>query len=151
MDMEIIPATLRDLVALRRIEQACFPQDAWPLIDLIAVLSLPDVIRLKAVEDGQMVGFIAGDLRRSEGLGWIATVGILPDYRRRGYARLLLLECERQMNTSRYRLCVRRENVEAIRLYETEGYIFTDTWQKYYNDGGDALVMEKYNPTANFV
>ncbi len=149
--MEIIPATLRDLVALRRIEQACFPQDAWPIIDLIAVLSFPDVIRLKAVEDDQMVGFIAGDLRRSEGLGWIATVGILPAYQRRGYARLLLLECEHQMNTSRFRLCVRRENTAAIHLYETEGYVLTDTWQKYYNDGGDALVMEKYNPSADYI
>ena len=149
--MEIIPATLRDLVALRRIEQACFPKDAWPLIDLIAVLSFPDVVRLKAVEDGQMIGFIAGDLRRTEGLGWIATVGILPGYRRRGFGRLLLLECERRMNTSRFRLCVRKENVEAIHLYETEGYAITDTWNKYYSDGGDALVMEKYNRSADFV
>ena len=149
--MDIIPATVRDLIALRRIEQACFPRDAWPLIDLIAVLSFPDVIRLKVVEDDQMVGFIAGDLRRSEGLGWIATVGVLPAYRRRGYARLLLLECERQMNTSRFRLCVRSENTEAIHLYKSEGYVITDTWRKYYNDGGDALVMEKYNPTADYI
>lgn len=149
--MEILPASLRDLPSLRHIEQACFPRDAWPLLDLLAVLSFPDVIRLKAVEDGKMVGFIAGDLRRSEGLGWIATIGVLPGYRRRGIARLLLQACERGMNSSRFRLCVRRENLEAIRLYETEGYVFTDTWKKYYNDGGDALVMEKYNPSADFV
>jgi ribosomal protein S18 acetylase RimI-like enzyme len=115
---------------------------------LLAVLSFPDVIRLKAVVDGQMVGFIAGDLRRTEGLGWIATIGVLPEYRRRGIARSLLMECERQLNTSTIRLCVRRENFEAIRLYELEGYEHTDTWNKYYNDGGDALVMEKYNPGA---
>ena len=149
--MEILPATLRDLVPLRRIEQACFPKDAWPLIDLLAVLTFPDVIRLKAVEDDQMVGFIAGDLRRTEGLGWIATVGILPAYRRRGFGRQLLLACERQMNTTRFRLCVRRENTEAIHLYETEGYVITDTWKNYYNDGGDAMVMEKFNPTADYV
>lgn len=149
--MDLLPATLRDLGSLRRIEQACFPKDAWPLLDLLAVLTFPDVVRLKAVEDGQMVGFIAGDLRRNEGLGWIATIGVLPEYRRRGIARLLLLECERQMNTSHFRLCVRMENTEAIRLYEVEGYERTDTWKKYYNDGGDALVMEKYNPSAAYL
>jgi ribosomal protein S18 acetylase RimI-like enzyme len=144
--MEILPATLRDISALRRIEKACFPKDAWPLLDLLAVLSFPDVVRLKAVEEGQMVGFIAGDLRRDEGLGWIATIGVLPEYRRRGYGRLLLLECERRMNTSHFRLCVRAENTEAIHLYEIEGYERSDTWQGYYNDGGDAIVMEKFNP-----
>jgi ribosomal-protein-alanine N-acetyltransferase len=149
--MDILPAALRDLGPLRRIEQACFPKDAWPLLDLVAVLTFPDVIRLKAVVDGQMVGFIAGDLRRNEGLGWIATVGVLPEYRRRGIARKLLLECERQMDISIIRLCVRAENTEAIRLYEVEGYKHTETWKKYYNDGGDALVMEKYNPPGDFL
>ena len=148
--MEILPASLRDLPALRRVEQACFPKDAWPLLDLLAVLTFPDVIRLKAEVDGQMVGFIAGDPRRDAGTGWIATLGVLPEYRRQGIARLLLLECERRMNTSILRLCVRQENVEAIRLYETEGYTHTDTWKNYYNDGGEALVMEKYNPSAGY-
>lgn len=144
--MDILPATLRDLRPLHRIEHACFPKDAWPLLDLVAVLSYPDVVRLKAVVDGQMVGFVAGDLRRSAGLGWIATIGVLPEYRRRGIARTLLRECETRMNVSRLRLCVRTENLEAIQLYEQEGYQRTDVWMKYYNDGGDALVMEKTIP-----
>jgi ribosomal-protein-alanine acetyltransferase len=146
--MDILPATLRDLGPLRRIEHACFPKDAWPLLDLVAVLTYPDVVRLKAVLDGQMVGFIAGDLRRGEGLGWIATIGVLPEYRRQGIARALLHECEKQMNITRLRLCVRTENVEAIKLYEAEGYQHVDIWRDYYNDRGDALVMEKYNPVG---
>ncbi len=149
--MEILAASLRDLSALRRIEQACFPKDAWPLLDLLAVLSFPDVVRLKAMVDGKMAGFVAGDLRRTEGLGWIATIGVLPEYRRKGIGRALLRACERQMNTSHFRLCVRVENLEAIQMYEEEGYLRTDTWKKYYNDGGDALVMEKFNPGSDFV
>ena len=141
--MDILTATLRDLGSLRRVEQACFPKDAWPLLDLMAVLTWPDVIRLKAVVDGQMVGFIAGDPRRSQGLAWIATLGVLPEYRRQGIARTLLLECEKQLNSPRLRLCVRMDNAAAIRLYEQEGYAHVDTWKKYYNDGGEALVMEK--------
>ena len=141
--MDILPANLRDLGPLRQVEQACFPKDAWPLLDLMAVLSFPDVVRLKAVVDGRMVGFIAGDPRRSEGMAWIATLGVLPEYRRQGIARLLLLECEKRLNSARLRLCVRLDNTPAIRLYEQEGYQRVGTWTKYYNDGGDALVMEK--------
>jgi ribosomal protein S18 acetylase RimI-like enzyme len=90
-----------------------------------------------------MAGFIAGDPRRSEGTAWIATLGVLPEYRRQGIARLLLLECEKRLNSTRLRLCVRLDNAHAIRLYEQEGYLRVSTWTKYYNDGGDALVMEK--------
>jgi ribosomal-protein-alanine N-acetyltransferase len=141
--MKILPANLRDLGQLRHVEQTCFPKDAWPLLDLVAVLTFPEVVRLKAVVDGRMAGFIAGDPRRSEGMAWIATLGVLPEYRRQGIARLLLLECEKQLNSARLRLCVRMENTPAIQLYEKECYLRVGTWTKYYNDGGDALVMEK--------
>jgi ribosomal protein S18 acetylase RimI-like enzyme len=141
--MEILPANLLDLGQLRHVEHACFPKDAWPLLDLMAVLTWPEVVRLKAVVDDQMVGFIAGDPRRSEGMAWIATLGVLPEYRRQGIARALLLECEQHLGTPRLRLCVRNDNEGAIRLYEQEGYTRVGTWKKYYNDGGDALVMEK--------
>ncbi len=141
--MEILPATLRDLGPLRRIEQACFLKDAWPLLDLIAVLTWPEVVRFKAVEDGQMIGFIAADPRPSEELAWISTVGVLPEYQRRGIGRTLLLECEKRLTQARIRLCVRVSNEAAIRLYQQEGYLATDTWREYYNDNENALVMEK--------
>jgi ribosomal protein S18 acetylase RimI-like enzyme len=144
--MDILPASLRDLGQLRHVEQACFPKDAWPLLDLIAVLTFPDVVRLKAVVDGRMAGFIAGDPRRTEGMAWIATLGVLPEYRRQGIARQLLQECEKRLTSPRLRLCVRLDNTSAIQLYEQEGYLRVGTWTKYYNDGGDALVMEKIKP-----
>ena len=141
--MKILPATLRDLGPLRRIEQACFLKDAWPLLDLLAVLTWPEVVRLKAVEDSQMIGFIAGDPRPSEQLAWIATVGVLPEYQRRGIGRALLRECEERLTQPRIRLCVRVSNESAIHLYQQEGYYAMDTWREYYNDKENALVMEK--------
>ncbi|MBE3118295.1 MAG: GNAT family N-acetyltransferase [Candidatus Atribacteria bacterium] len=141
--MDILRATLRDLGPLRRIEQACFLKDAWPLLDLLAVLTWPEVVRLKAVEDGQMIGFIAGDPRPSDHQAWIATVGVLPEYQRRGIGRALLRECEQRLTQPRIRLCVRVSNESAIRLYQQEGYLAMDTWREYYNDKENALVMEK--------
>ncbi len=136
-------ANLRDLGALRRLEQISFPTDAWPLLDLIGVLTFGGVVRLKAVCDQQMVGFIAGDVRRMEGLAWIATVAVLPEYRGRGIGAALLQACEAHIPVNKIRLCVRPSNDVAIRLYERFGYSKVGEWTKYYQDGESALVMEK--------
>lgn len=142
-NIAIEPASLRDLGPLREIERVCFPKDAWPLLDLIGVLAYPGVVRLKAVKDGQMVGFIAGDVRRSEGVAWIATVAVLPEQRGQGIGATLLEACEQRIPLGRIRLCVRPSNAEAIRLYERFGYHRVGEWTKYYQDGESALVMEK--------
>jgi len=141
--MEIQTTNIIDLAALRRLENVCFDKDAWPILDLIAVLTLPEVIRLKAVESGEMIGFVAGDMRRSNGAGWISTIGVDPRYQRRGIGRALLQACEAQLNFPLIKLSVRMSNHAAIALYEREGYLASDIWQGYYNDGEDGLVMEK--------
>ena len=141
--MEIQIASLRDLGALRRLESACFEKDAWSIFDLVAVLTWSDVIRLKAVEDGEMVGFIASDPRPSQGVSWIATIGVDPRYQRRGIGRALLRACEQQIKFPRSKLTVRISNDKAISLYEKEGYRTVDIWKRYYHDGEDGLVMEK--------
>jgi ribosomal protein S18 acetylase RimI-like enzyme len=136
-------ASLRDLNALRHVEQVCFPKDAWPLMDLIGVLTFPGVVRLKAVNSKEMVGFIAGDIRRLEGVAWIATVAVLPAYRGQGIGSALLQACEEKIKMRRIRLCVRMSNDTAIRLYERFGYERVGEWSRYYQDGESALVMEK--------
>jgi len=139
----IQPATWRDLNALRQVERVCFPKDAWPIWDLIGVLTLPNVVRLKAVVDDQMVGFIAGDIRPSQQMAWIATIGVLPAYRGRGIGTALLEVCEQQLSVDAVRLNVRVSNHPAIRLYKSFGYQQVGRWPHYYSDGEDALIMEK--------
>ena len=141
--MEIIKASILDLNSLRKLERESFAKDAWPLFDLIAVLTFPDVIRLKSMENGQMVGFVAGDPRPRDGWGWIATIAVDPRYRRRGIGRALLHACERNLGVPRSRLTVRISNQIAISMYEKEGYTTVDVWKAYYNDGEDGIVMEK--------
>jgi ribosomal protein S18 acetylase RimI-like enzyme len=141
---KIEKASWRDLNALRSLEQICFPLDAWPIWDLIGVLTLPNVVRLKAVIGDQMVGFIAGDIKPIEQLAWIGTVGVLPQYRKRGIGAALLEACEQLIEVPRIRLCVRISNHEAIHLYEKLGYQRVSIWPRYYINGEDAVVMEKY-------
>jgi len=141
--MEIQTANIIDLGALRRLEAACFDKDAWPFLDLIAVLTWPEVIRLKAVDAGEMIGFVAGDPRSSDGVAWISTIAVDPRYQRRGVGRALLRACEAQIELPRMKLTVRVSNQGAIALYEQEGYQMVDLWRGYYNDGEDGLVMGK--------
>ena len=141
--MEILPTSILDLTSLLRLERACFEKDAWSLFDLIAVLSWPDVIRFKAVEDGKIIGFVAGDTRPSQGGAWISTIAVDPRCQRRGIGRALLLACESQVKSPNMKLTVRVSNQDAISLYEREGYRTVDIWRKYYSDGEDGLVMEK--------
>jgi len=141
--MEIQTANIIDLAALRRLEAACFDKDAWPFLDLIAVLTFPEIIRLKAVDSGEMVGFVAGDPRSSEGVAWISTIGVDPRYQRRGIGRALLRACEAQVKLPLMKLTVRLSNHGAIAMYEQEGYRSLDIWKGYYNDGENGLVMVK--------
>jgi ribosomal-protein-alanine N-acetyltransferase len=142
-EFEIVEANLRDLGELRRLERECFELDAWPLIDLIAVLIFPGIVRLKAVVNGKMAGFVASDLRRGEDLAWIVTIGVLPAFRHRGIARGLMHACEARLTAQRIRLSVRRSNLPAIELYHNESYTQVDVWGNYYADGEDALILEK--------
>ena len=141
--MELRPATIRDLSALRRLEKACFEKDAWPVLDLIAVLTWPEIIRIKAMDDGLMIGFVAGEPRFSKKEFWIATIAVDPRYQRRGIGRQLLRACEQQAKLHQLKLTVRISNQAAISLYEQEGYRTMDIWKGYYVDGEDGLVMGK--------
>jgi ribosomal-protein-alanine N-acetyltransferase len=143
-DQAIIqPASWRDFRKVLELERACFGSDAWPWIDILAALTFPDTVPLKAVEDGRLVGFVIGDRKRREGLGWIASIGVHPDSRREGVARRLLHACEASLGTRRVRLTLRASNTPALLLYRSSGYVDAGRWRGYYRDGEDAIVMEK--------
>ena len=143
---ELLPASLSDLSQLGVLEKACFPQDAWPLIEQIAALTFPATVRIKAVHAGKMVGFVGGDIRRSRKTGWITTLAVLPAYRRQGIGEALLRACELALKMPLVKLSVRRTNLDAQMLYIKNGYHKVETWQRYYEGGEDAIVMEKAMP-----
>jgi ribosomal-protein-alanine N-acetyltransferase len=140
-----VDAGIGDLNALRRLENEVFRQDAWPLVELIAMLTMPGLVRLKAVVQNEMIGFVGGDVRPADHVGWIATLGVLPAYRGMGVGRALLRACEERLflRVPVVRPSVRRSNRVAIALYESEGYEVVDVWRGYYFDREDALVFEK--------
>ena len=142
-EAEIAPASLWELWQIYRLEKACFPLDAWPVWDIFFVLTLPNIVRLKAVYAGRVVGFLVAELKPGEDLAWIATFGVDPTCRQQGIGAALLQACERGLPARRIRLSVRIGNEPAIRLYRHSGYQVSGTWPQYYKGGEDALIMEK--------
>jgi ribosomal-protein-alanine N-acetyltransferase len=140
---EIMPATWHDFSAVRELEKVCFPVDVWPLWDVLGVLTFPSILRFKVVLDRQLVGFIAVDIRTRKKEAWISTLGVLPAFRRRGIATLLIEACERSVEVPYMRLSVRASNQWAIRLYARLGYKAYTNWPRYYRGGEKAVVMQK--------
>ena len=139
----ILEATWRDLGGVRRIEQECFGHDAWPLLEILAALSMPGNMHLKAVVENEIAGFVGGEIKGSEHIGWITTIGVSSAYRRMGIGLALLEAGEKRLGTHKLRLCVRQSNISALFMYWKAGYHQVDVWKNYYLGSEDALVLEK--------
>jgi ribosomal-protein-alanine N-acetyltransferase len=139
----IEPADWKDLRGVLYLERVCFDKDAWPWMDVLAALTFPETVRLKAVLGERLAGFVVGDRRRREGLGWIASIGVDPEFQRRGIGQSLLTAAETELGMPRVRLTLRRSNRPALDLYVKTGYRQVEVWPRYYPDGEDGLVMEK--------
>ena len=142
--VEIVQATWRDAWALAELDRRCFrPADAfgWPTYLLVGVW--PGGVRLKAVADGQLIGFVAAEPHRWRRRVTIATLGVDPAWRRRGIGERLMRECEGKFDRPRFRLQVRKSNSPAVRLYQKLGYAIVDDLPHYYGDGEDGYLMEK--------
>ena len=144
LNFSIQKATWRDYSQLNDLDRQCFSkQDQWPFWDVIGILTFPGYVRLKAVFDDQMIGFIGGERNTPERTGWITTLSTAPNFRRSQVALRLLDACEKELDMPIIRLAVRASNDPAIHLYEKAGYLMVNRWKKYYTGGEDALVYEK--------
>jgi len=142
--LAIISATWCDLREVRALEKTCFGPEGWGYLELIGSLSFPATVQFKAVMDGRrLVGFVAGDIRRREGVGWVATLAVHPDYQRRGIGEALLRMSESAIALPTIKLTVRASNGPALRLYAKLGYKRVGVWHRYYSGGEDGIVMGK--------
>lgn len=135
-------ATWQDLNRLWELEKLCFSkEDAWPYLELLAVLSFAGSIRFKLCKGKELIGFVGGEVK--EGMGWITTIEVHPAYQGKGFGRALLSKAEASLRTSTIRLTTRKSNASAIRMYENMGYRPVGIWKSYYAGGEDGIVYEK--------
>ncbi len=132
--MTIRPAEQADVVAIGRIQG----KSSWRAGDFLHF-----DCRV-AEENGRVAGFLAS---RETGPGEreILYIAVDPAYRRRGIARMLVLN---ELATSRGAcfLEARESNAAAIKLYESVGFVAVGRRESYYSDPTEtAIVMRIFS------
>ncbi|GBC81553.1 Ribosomal-protein-alanine acetyltransferase [bacterium HR10] len=150
-EVSIRPMTVRDLQACWELDQRCFADgETYDRDTLRYLLTNPLVIARKIeLPDGRMVGFVIGSMEPG-GVGHVIALGVDPQWRRRGFGRLLmdaLEEAFSEHGATIARLEVRVDNHAAQALYQKLGYTVTQHLPRYYTNGEDALLMMKPLPS----
>jgi ribosomal-protein-alanine acetyltransferase len=147
MAITIETASVRHLERLCEIETECFKKEAFTKRQIASLLSDYNSIGLVAKEDGKIIGFIIGIvcIERNELAGHILTIDVSLSHRRRGIGLNLLQEIEETFRKKEVRISyleVREDNVQALRLYEKNGYKKIGRLVHYYGDA-NGLYLRK--------
>jgi len=143
----IRPASAADIDALLQIERHCFSSDRLSRRSFLRLIRHGHAsLQIALTDAGAAAGYALVLYRRGTRLARLYSLAVLPDYRGLGLAQQLLQESElaaREQNCIFMRLEVNVHNDSAIALYRRGGYHPIGTIREYYEDGGDALKMEK--------
>ncbi len=139
-------ASVRDLDAIDRIEQRAFVRDRFPRRNLRRVLKSPASVFLIAELDGAPAGYLMLLFRKRASVARLYSIAVDPEFRGRGAGESLLSEAAIAAivrGADRLRLEFRPSNLSAQRLYERAGFTLLERRPAYYDDGEDAIRMEK--------
>ncbi len=139
-------AHLADLDALLRLEEKSFPGDRLSRRSFRRFLQGANDHLLVAEERSSILGYILLLRRQGTRLARIYSICVDEAHRGRGLAELLIRAGEDAVlsaGSAYVRLEVRRDNETAIRLYRRLGYRVFDAIPDYYEDGEEALRLEK--------
>lgn len=140
----IRPAAEPDLSVLADLETLALGADAWSESVLRSELAQPDRVVLVADRDAVVVGYV--DVGVVADVADLHRVAVVPDRRRQGVAAALLdagLSAARERGAERMLLEVADDNVAALALYASHGFVRLSRRRGYYAGGRDALVLER--------
>ena len=118
--------------------------DGWNKVMLESAFDTGRFIALGIIESDKLIGLITSSLTVDD--ADIEGVVVDKEYRKKGYAKALLIELEKLLVEKGIRkvfLEVRESNFPAISLYEKNGYTKINLRKKYYSDGENAVIMAK--------
>lgn len=140
-DLAVRPAVAFDLDALALLHAEAFARawdQPWNRDSIAALLAMPGAFGLIGLIDGAPAGLVIA--REAAGEAEILTLGVIPDARRRGLARLLLDETASRAaaeGAERLFLEVAEDNLAAQALYAHAGFVRVGRRPDYYaREGG---------------
>ena len=141
--IELLPMRRRHLKAVVAIEQRIFPSP-WSIGLYLSELAQPATRAYYVARVGPDVVGYAG-MMMVVGEGHVTTIGVAPEWQRRGIGRRLLLQLAREArrrSAQHLTLEVRVSNVGAQALYHEFGFVPAGIRKNYYAEvNEDALVM----------
>ncbi len=144
---------MEDIKEVITINRACLPEN-YPRSFFTHVYSTaPEAFRVTVAET-KVVGYVMARMEDSMNFlkrsrkkkGHIISVAVLPQYRRKGLAKRMLmetLEALKKANAEECYLEVRESNNSAICLYDHLGFTKVRVIPRYYKDGEDAFLFSK--------
>ena len=123
------------------VEQACF-STPWSLASFQKDLTNENAVYFCIEEDGKVIGYVG--MWESYGEGNINNIAVLPAYRRKGYAKLLLehlISYGKEHQLTFLTLEVRESNEGARALYRKMDFVEVGVRKKYYERREDAILM----------
>lgn len=138
-----------DFPQLYAIEEACFEAPLrFSRAYMRALVRSSEAVSWVAEEDAQLAGFaiIEWSGAPDQVVGYIQTLEVSPQYRRRGVGLALLRKLEvsaRGTGAKQIWLHVDTQNDLAIRLYRSEGYVPKGRHAGYYGRSRDAEIYCK--------
>jgi ribosomal protein S18 acetylase RimI-like enzyme len=137
-----------DFETLYEIDQACYePSVAYSRRELRNYLRFPGAECVVAEADGEIIGFCLTAHERTS--GYIITIDVLAEHRRRGVGTMLLAGVERKLAACGVRevsLETATDNVSAVAFWQKHGYRTRGVKKGYYPGGRDAFSMTKLLP-----
>ncbi len=139
--MGVRPYEPSDLSAVAALDHACF-SDFWSEKNWQGTMETPQYACFLLEEADQMAGFILISIVGDE--GELLKMGVLPEYRRRGFGAVLLrraIACWKEEGVESVFLEARESNISARTLYETHDFKEIGVRKNYYDGPKEHAVL----------
>jgi len=139
--------TPEDLDSVFSIEQETFDTNAYPRFFFRQAYDVfGELFRVAEMEDGEIAGYILGSLQAGDTVGWIVSLAVRQEHRRKGIAKSLLnsvLERLSDRGTDTVLLTVEPANTGAIEAYRDSGFREVESIPDCFGPGEPRIVMGK--------
>ena len=128
--LQIRPYAASDETQVVQLWKTVFPNNpSWnvPADDIRRKLAVQRSLFLVGEVDGQIIASVMAGFDGHR--GWIHLLAVLPEYRRKGFAKAMMVEAEerlRSLGCTKVNLQVRSTNKEVVAFYDKIGYVYED-------------------------